>query len=247
MYYWEADSPNDTEKMKVLFLPETVVKLKNLTSHTQYLVSISAFNAAGDGPRSDPRPGRTLQAGRTGSRVPPQSLLLPSLGAGVLSGGSPAWARLPWAPGRASAGSRRRWVAASQCEPCLPPPFPSPQGLQAAPLGLAHNHQGTFQALGRLPVGLANYLLSLGRALSGLGPQTPLARPRSVGGPSRQLSHASWSVGSERSPLSRSLSEGPSGLRSWVTLMGCPEGPWPGPAAPRGFAGPQGSEAGTAR
>nr|XP_053782234.1 protein sidekick-1 isoform X3 [Desmodus rotundus] len=62
VYYWEADSPNDTEKMKVLFLPETVVKLKNLTSHTQYLVSISAFNAAGDGPRSDPRPGRTHQA-----------------------------------------------------------------------------------------------------------------------------------------------------------------------------------------
>ncbi|KAF6082866.1 sidekick cell adhesion molecule 1 [Phyllostomus discolor] len=62
VYYWEADSPNDTEKMKVLFLPETVVRLKNLTSHTQYLLSISAFNAAGDGPRSDPRPGRTLQA-----------------------------------------------------------------------------------------------------------------------------------------------------------------------------------------
>ncbi|XP_035870614.1 protein sidekick-1 isoform X1 [Phyllostomus discolor] len=62
VYYWEADSPNDTEKMKVLFLPETAVRLKNLTSHTQYLLSISAFNAAGDGPRSDPRPGRTLQA-----------------------------------------------------------------------------------------------------------------------------------------------------------------------------------------
>ncbi|XP_045680287.1 protein sidekick-1 isoform X1 [Phyllostomus hastatus] len=62
VYYWEADSPNDTEKMKVLFLPETAVRLKNLTSHTQYLLSISAFNAAGDGPRSDPWPGRTLQA-----------------------------------------------------------------------------------------------------------------------------------------------------------------------------------------
>ncbi|XP_054428409.1 protein sidekick-1 [Pteronotus mesoamericanus] len=62
IYYWEAGSQNDTEKMKVLFLPETVVKLKNLTSHTRYLVSISAFNAAGDGPRSDPRQGRTHQA-----------------------------------------------------------------------------------------------------------------------------------------------------------------------------------------
>ncbi|XP_032249983.1 protein sidekick-1 [Phoca vitulina] len=62
VYYWEADSQNETEKMKVLFLPETVVKLKNLTSHTPYLVSVSAFNAAGDGPQSDPRQGRTHQA-----------------------------------------------------------------------------------------------------------------------------------------------------------------------------------------
>ncbi|XP_070270398.1 LOW QUALITY PROTEIN: protein sidekick-1 [Myotis yumanensis] len=62
IYYWEAGSQNDTEKVKVLFLPETVVKLKNLTSHSRYLVSISAFNAAGDGPRSEPRPGRTHQA-----------------------------------------------------------------------------------------------------------------------------------------------------------------------------------------
>uniref|UniRef100_A0A8C0L9X6 Sidekick cell adhesion molecule 1 n=1 Tax=Canis lupus dingo TaxID=286419 RepID=A0A8C0L9X6_CANLU len=64
VYYWEAESQNETEKMKVLFLPETMVKLKNLTSHTQYLVSISAFNAAGDGPQSDPRQGRTHQAGK---------------------------------------------------------------------------------------------------------------------------------------------------------------------------------------
>ncbi|XP_044903286.1 protein sidekick-1 isoform X2 [Felis catus] len=62
VYYWEADSQNETEKMKVLFLPETVLKLKNLTGHTPYRVSISAFNAAGDGPRSDPRQGRTHQA-----------------------------------------------------------------------------------------------------------------------------------------------------------------------------------------
>ncbi|XP_074201685.1 protein sidekick-1 isoform X2 [Camelus bactrianus] len=62
IYYWEAGSQNETERMKVLFLPETTVKLKNLTSHTKYLVSISAFNAAGDGPRSDARQGCTHQA-----------------------------------------------------------------------------------------------------------------------------------------------------------------------------------------
>ncbi|KAI4551854.1 hypothetical protein MJT46_018106 [Ovis ammon polii x Ovis aries] len=62
IYYWEAGSQNATEKMRVLFLPETTARLKNLTSHTEYLVSISAFNAAGDGPRSEPRPGCTLQA-----------------------------------------------------------------------------------------------------------------------------------------------------------------------------------------
>ncbi|XP_066185864.1 protein sidekick-1 [Sylvia atricapilla] len=62
IYYWESDALNDTEKVKVLFLPETSVRLKNLTSHTRYLVCISAFNAAGDGPRSSPATGRTHQA-----------------------------------------------------------------------------------------------------------------------------------------------------------------------------------------
>nr|XP_006112957.1 protein sidekick-1 isoform X1 [Pelodiscus sinensis]XP_006112958.1 protein sidekick-1 isoform X1 [Pelodiscus sinensis]XP_025034766.1 protein sidekick-1 isoform X1 [Pelodiscus sinensis]XP_025034772.1 protein sidekick-1 isoform X1 [Pelodiscus sinensis]XP_025034774.1 protein sidekick-1 isoform X1 [Pelodiscus sinensis]XP_025034776.1 protein sidekick-1 isoform X1 [Pelodiscus sinensis] len=62
IYYWDVDSQNDTEKVKVLFLPETTVRLKNLTSHTKYMVCISAFNAAGDGPRSSPRQGRTHQA-----------------------------------------------------------------------------------------------------------------------------------------------------------------------------------------
>lgn len=62
IYYWEGDVQNDTEKVKVLFLPETTVRLKNLTSHTRYLVCISAFNAAGDGPRSRPSAGRTHQA-----------------------------------------------------------------------------------------------------------------------------------------------------------------------------------------
>lgn len=49
--------------MKILFLPETTVRLKNLTSYTTYLVKLLAFNAAGDGPLSEPRKGRTLQAG----------------------------------------------------------------------------------------------------------------------------------------------------------------------------------------
>uniref|UniRef100_A0A8B9TCV8 Sidekick cell adhesion molecule 1 n=1 Tax=Anas platyrhynchos TaxID=8839 RepID=A0A8B9TCV8_ANAPL len=62
IYYWESDVQNDTEKVKVLFLPETTVRLKNLTSHTRYMVCISAFNAAGDGPRSSPSQGRTHQA-----------------------------------------------------------------------------------------------------------------------------------------------------------------------------------------
>lgn len=71
IYYWEAGGPNATEKVKVLFLPETAVRLKNLTSHSRYLVSIAAFNAAGDGPRSEPRPGRTHQAGRRGRASAP--------------------------------------------------------------------------------------------------------------------------------------------------------------------------------
>ncbi|KAM6054614.1 protein sidekick-1 isoform 1-T1 [Chlamydotis macqueenii] len=62
IYYWESDIQNDTEKVKVLFLPETTIRLKNLTSHTRYMVCISAFNAAGDGPRSSPSQGRTHQA-----------------------------------------------------------------------------------------------------------------------------------------------------------------------------------------
>uniref|UniRef100_A0A803TMX5 Sidekick cell adhesion molecule 1 n=1 Tax=Anolis carolinensis TaxID=28377 RepID=A0A803TMX5_ANOCA len=62
VYYWEEDSRNETEKVKVLFLPETSVRLKNLTSYSKYLVCISAFNAAGDGPKSSPGQGRTHQA-----------------------------------------------------------------------------------------------------------------------------------------------------------------------------------------
>lgn len=95
--------------MKVLFLPETTVKLKNLTSHTRYLVSISAFNAAGDGPRSDPQQGRTHQAGRSPSPFP-----------GLAHGGwrappFPPWAQLfaPPVPTPAPGGAgpvERPWV-----------------------------------------------------------------------------------------------------------------------------------------
>nr|XP_023670687.1 protein sidekick-1 isoform X1 [Paramormyrops kingsleyae]XP_023670688.1 protein sidekick-1 isoform X1 [Paramormyrops kingsleyae] len=62
IYYWEKDNQNETEKVKVLFVPETAMRLKNLTSYTSYVVRLSAFNAAGDGPLSEPRRGRTLQA-----------------------------------------------------------------------------------------------------------------------------------------------------------------------------------------
>ncbi|TSK31292.1 Protein sidekick-1 [Bagarius yarrelli] len=62
IHYWETDNQNETEKVKILFLPETSVRLKNLTSYTYYMVKLSAFNAAGDGPLSEPRRGRTLQS-----------------------------------------------------------------------------------------------------------------------------------------------------------------------------------------
>ena len=54
---------NDTERLRTLFLPELGAKLKNLTGYTTYLISVAAFNAAGDSPRSLPTRGRTQQAG----------------------------------------------------------------------------------------------------------------------------------------------------------------------------------------
>uniref|UniRef100_A0A8C8RVJ0 Sidekick cell adhesion molecule 2 n=1 Tax=Pelusios castaneus TaxID=367368 RepID=A0A8C8RVJ0_9SAUR len=62
IYFWEAQRQNGTERVKTLFLPENGAKLKNLTGYTSYLISVSAFNAAGDGPRSTPIRGRTQQA-----------------------------------------------------------------------------------------------------------------------------------------------------------------------------------------
>ena len=57
---------NDTERLRTLFLPELGAKLKNLTGYTTYLISVAAFNAAGDSPRSPATRGRTQQAGGCG-------------------------------------------------------------------------------------------------------------------------------------------------------------------------------------
>ncbi|XP_011717998.2 protein sidekick-2 isoform X1 [Macaca nemestrina] len=62
IYFWEAQRGNLTERVKTLFLAENSVKLKNLTGYTAYMVSVAAFNAAGDGPRSTPTQGQTQQA-----------------------------------------------------------------------------------------------------------------------------------------------------------------------------------------
>uniref|UniRef100_A0A7N6C2C5 Sidekick cell adhesion molecule 1a n=1 Tax=Anabas testudineus TaxID=64144 RepID=A0A7N6C2C5_ANATE len=60
IHYWERDKQNQTEKVKVIFVPDTRVHLINLTSYTPYLVTLTAFNTAGDGPPSEPRGARTL-------------------------------------------------------------------------------------------------------------------------------------------------------------------------------------------
>nr|XP_030143151.3 protein sidekick-2 isoform X1 [Taeniopygia guttata] len=62
IHFWEEQRPNGSSRVKTLFLPETGVKLKNLTGYTSYWVSVAAFNAAGDGPRSAPVKARTQQA-----------------------------------------------------------------------------------------------------------------------------------------------------------------------------------------
>ncbi|NXJ70226.1 SDK2 protein, partial [Rostratula benghalensis] len=62
IHFWEAQRQNGSTRVKTLFLPENGVKLKNLTGYTSYWVSVAAFNAAGDGPRSPPVKGRTQQA-----------------------------------------------------------------------------------------------------------------------------------------------------------------------------------------
>ncbi|KAM6297613.1 protein sidekick-2 [Aegotheles albertisi] len=62
IHFWEAQRQNGSARVRTLFLPERGVKLKNLTGYTSYWVSVAAFNAAGDGPRSAPVKARTQQA-----------------------------------------------------------------------------------------------------------------------------------------------------------------------------------------
>ncbi|NXS62977.1 SDK2 protein, partial [Brachypteracias leptosomus] len=62
IHFWEAQRQNESMRVKTLFQPEHGVKLKNLTGYTSYWVSVAAFNAAGDGPRSPPVKGRTQEA-----------------------------------------------------------------------------------------------------------------------------------------------------------------------------------------
>lgn len=84
IHFWEAQRQNESARVKTLFLPETGVKLKNLTGYTSYWVSIAAFNAAGDGPRSTPVTARTQQAG--GAMAQLHGAVL---GADAVLGGSP--------------------------------------------------------------------------------------------------------------------------------------------------------------
>lgn len=63
VHYWERELQNQTEKVKVIFVPDTQVHLTNLSSYTPYMVTLTAFNTAGDGPPSDPRGARTQQSG----------------------------------------------------------------------------------------------------------------------------------------------------------------------------------------
>ncbi|MGH0158038.1 UNVERIFIED_CONTAM: hypothetical protein FKN15_049037, partial [Acipenser sinensis] len=67
IFYWEFQRQNETERLRTLFLPEGGVKLKNLTGYTTYMISVGAFNAAGDGPRSPTTRGRTQQAAPSAS------------------------------------------------------------------------------------------------------------------------------------------------------------------------------------
>ncbi|XP_061684994.1 protein sidekick-1 isoform X2 [Syngnathoides biaculeatus] len=65
VHYWQKDKQNQTEKVKVVFVPDTNVHLGNLSSYTSYLLTLTAFNTAGDGPPSDPRGAHTLQSAPT--------------------------------------------------------------------------------------------------------------------------------------------------------------------------------------
>lgn len=92
IHFWEEQRQNESARVKTLFLPETGVKLKNLTGYTSYWVSVAAFNAAGDGPRSPPVKARTQQAGGARGTAPPAP---PAAG---LPGEVSPWVRLQGFP-----------------------------------------------------------------------------------------------------------------------------------------------------
>ena len=65
IHYWERERQNETDKVTVVFVPDTSARLANLTSYTHYMLTLTAFNTAGDGPPSEPRGARTQQSGRS--------------------------------------------------------------------------------------------------------------------------------------------------------------------------------------
>ncbi|CAL8330871.1 unnamed protein product [Merluccius merluccius] len=62
IHYWERERQNETETVMVVFTPDTSTLLANLTSYTHYMLTLTAFNTAGDGPPSEPRGARTQQS-----------------------------------------------------------------------------------------------------------------------------------------------------------------------------------------
>ena len=69
VHYWQREQQNQTEKVQVVFVPETSLRLGNLTSYTAHLLTLTAFTKAGDGPASEPQGARTLQTGRARART----------------------------------------------------------------------------------------------------------------------------------------------------------------------------------
>lgn len=109
IHFWEEQRQNESARVKTLFLPESGVKLKNLTGYTSYWVSVAAFNAAGDGPRSPPVKARTQQAGGARGTAPPAaSLPLGSVGRCLHGSAAPGVHSHPAIPSRASLGSPQR-------------------------------------------------------------------------------------------------------------------------------------------
>ncbi|KAJ3614352.1 hypothetical protein NHX12_017926, partial [Muraenolepis orangiensis] len=56
-YYWEQQHQTDKE-----FVLDTSAVLANLSGYTHYMLTLTAFNMAGDGPPSEPRGARTQQS-----------------------------------------------------------------------------------------------------------------------------------------------------------------------------------------